>query len=33
VTALGHSGLKVRTRTGYLSDASSVARSGREVAK
>jgi Ca-activated chloride channel family protein len=33
VTAPGHSGLKVRTRTGYLSDASSVARGGREVAK
>jgi Ca-activated chloride channel family protein len=33
VTAPEHSGLKVRTRTGYLSDASSGARSGREVAK
>lgn len=33
VTAPEHSGLKVRTRTGYLSDASSVGRSGREVAK
>jgi Ca-activated chloride channel homolog len=33
VTAPGHSELKVRTRTGYLSDASSLTRSGREVAK
>jgi Ca-activated chloride channel homolog len=33
VTATGHTGLKVRTRTGYLSDAASVARGGREVAK
>jgi Ca-activated chloride channel family protein len=33
VAVPGQSGLKVRTRTGYLFDASSVAHNGREVTK